>query len=147
MINECERTLFLLSLSTHGKHHTETKQVRSRGKCAVKRDRATTQSNPFTYCTACHPDILLTEGKKEQNTLLFFMSPKFVQHNIYIQAETHSRILSWAGIKALAQLDSFNYQVLSLCLWFQFLPAKLVMIFKMPAGNSDSLFSPVFPSH
>lgn len=67
---------------------------------------------------------------------------KLRSHSFYIQAETHLHILSWAGIKALAQRYSFNYQVLSLCLWFQFLPAKLVMIFKMPASNSNS---PILP--
>lgn len=61
------------------------------------------------------------------------------------RAHTHkyTRVyFSWAGIKASVWRDSFNYQVLSLCLWFQFLSAKLVMIFKKPAGNSDSFFSP-----
>lgn len=65
----------------------------------------------------------------------------------HIQTETPSPSLPRAGIKASAQQDSFNYQVLSLCLGFQFLPAKLVMIFKMPAGKLRFLFSPVFPPH
>lgn len=60
----------------------------------------------------------------------------------HIQTETPSPSLPRAGIKASAQQDSFNYQVLSLCLGFQFLPAKLVMIFKMPAGKLRLLFLP-----
>lgn len=64
--------------------------------------------------------------------------PNLCSCSMYIQAGT--LLLPRAGIKALAQRDSFNYQVLSLCLWFQFLPAKLVMIFKMPAGKLRLLF-------
>lgn len=50
-------------------------------------------------------------------------------------------------LEQVSKADSFNYQVLSLCLGFQFLPAKLLMIFKMPAGKLLFCLSSLRPPH
>lgn len=88
-----------------------------------------------------HSHILCCVPPKCMQPQYVHPSKKHVRAHTLIY--TYTRVyFCWAGIKASVWRDSFNYQVLSLCLWFQFLSAKLVMIFKKPAGNSDSFFSP-----